>query len=147
MTARACHRRSIGTSSDSIRAISIRGGSSITASGSLAQFRESFFINCWQLFREETCEMWKAYGADGVAVCSRFGLLKDPLESCDGRPHLGRVRYGPAHITGWNVQRFISTKRMQYAHEREVRAALWILDPFAELTAISISIIALTSVR
>ena len=86
-------------------------------------------------------------GADGVAVCSRFGLLKDPLENCDGRPHLGRVRYGPAHITGWNVQRFISTKRMQYAHEREVRAALWILDPFAELTAISIWIIALTSVR
>jgi hypothetical protein len=99
--------------------------------GSLAQFRESFFINCWHLFREETCEMWKDYGADGVAICSRYSLLKAALENCDGRPHLGLVRYGSAHLTGWNVQRFISTKRKVYAHEREVRAALWIMDPFA----------------
>jgi hypothetical protein len=97
--------------------------------GSLAQFREAFFINCWHLFREETCEMWKSYGAAGVAICSRYELLNAALDGCDGRPHLGLVRYGSAHLTGWNVQRFISTKRLHFAAEREVRAALWILDP------------------
>ena len=58
--------------------------------------------------------MWKEYGADGVAICSRYELLKAALDDCDGRPHLGLVRYGSAHLTGWNVQRFISTKRMEY---------------------------------
>ncbi len=30
--------------------------------GSNAQFRESYFINCWHLFRTETAKMWKEYG-------------------------------------------------------------------------------------
>jgi hypothetical protein len=54
--------------------------------GSTAQFREAFSINCWHLFREETCQMCKEYGADGVAVCVRDELLKATLEDCDGRP-------------------------------------------------------------
>ena len=28
--------------------------------GSVAQFRESFYISCWHLFRNETDKMWKA---------------------------------------------------------------------------------------
>lgn len=99
--------------------------------GSMAQFRESFFINCWYLFAEETAAMWKEYGVDGVAICSRYDLLKAALGHADGRPHMGLVRYGSRHLTGWNVQRFISTKRTKYAHEKEVRAALWIMDPLA----------------
>src|SRR5262245_47187572 len=80
---------------------------------SIAQHREGFFINCWQLFEEETAAMWKVYGNGGVAICSRYNLLKCVLSECDGRPHLGLVRYGSAHLTGWNVQRFISTKRLK----------------------------------
>lgn len=101
------------------------------ALGSMAQFRESFFLNCWYLFDEERSHMWRDYAADGVAICSHYSLLKATLEHCEGRPHLGLVRYGSEHLTGWNVQRFISTKEKRYSQEREVRAALWIMDPFA----------------
>ncbi|SRR6266446_113115 len=99
--------------------------------GNVAQFREAFYINCWHLFREETCKMWKEYGEDGVAICSRYGLLKSALHSMADRTFLGLVRYGSKHMTGWNLFRFITTKRMEYADEQEVRAWLWIMDPHA----------------
>ena len=41
----------------------------------MAQFRESFYINCWYLFDEETAGMWRDYDADGVAICSKYELL------------------------------------------------------------------------
>jgi hypothetical protein len=99
--------------------------------GCAAQFREAFYISCWHLFREETCKMWDEYGKDGVAVCSRYRLLKSALDAMNDRAFLGLVRYGSKHLTGWNVLRFITTKRMQYADEEEVRAWLWIMDPHA----------------
>lgn len=97
--------------------------------GSIAQFREAFFLNCWYLVSEETIgtlRMWEKYGE--VAVCSGYGLLKSALDSITGpgQPHLGLVRYGGRHHpTRWNVQRFITTKQQKYQHEQEVRAALW----------------------
>jgi hypothetical protein len=99
--------------------------------GSDAQFRESFYISCWHLFREETCKMWQEYGKDGVAVCSRYSLLRSELDVLTDRAFLGLVRYGSTHLTGWNLFRFIMTKRLEYIDEREVRALLWIMDPLA----------------
>ena len=99
--------------------------------GCAAQFREAFYISCWHLFREETCKMWKEYGEDGVAICSRYRLLKSTLDAMGDRAFLGLVRYGSRHLTGWNVLRFITTKRTEYADEQEVRALLWIMDPYA----------------
>lgn len=96
--------------------------------GSMALNREAHFVCCWSLFTEETVTMWSEFGKDGVAICSRYDLLKAALETCHGRPHLGRVRYGTSHLTGWNVLRFISTKRERFAHEREVRALLWMYE-------------------
>jgi len=37
---------------------------------------------------------------------------------------LGLVRYSLDHV-GWNILRFITTKRPEFAHEREVRALIW----------------------
>jgi hypothetical protein len=99
--------------------------------GCLAQFREAFYINCWHLYREETFSMWKEYGEDGVAISSRYSLLKAALDTMDDRSFIGSIRYGWKHLTGWNVLRFITTKRMKYADEKEVRAFLWIVDPLA----------------
>jgi hypothetical protein len=48
--------------------------------GSLAQHRESYYISCWCLFRQETLDMWEQYGHDGVAVCSRYELLTAALD-------------------------------------------------------------------
>ncbi len=99
--------------------------------GAIAQFREGFYVNCWYLFAEETATMWKNYGQEGVAICSRYGLLKSALASCPYRALLGLVRYGSRHLTGWNIIRFITTKQERYKHEQEVRAILWMPDQYA----------------
>lgn len=99
--------------------------------GNVAQDRESFYINCWHLFREETCEMWKQHGQDGVAICSRYRLLKSELNAMEDRAFIGLVRYGSGHMQGWNLFRFITHKQLKHANEREVRAWLWIIDPHA----------------
>lgn len=101
--------------------------------GSDAQFREGFYISCWHLFGEETLKMWKEYGEQGVAICSRYRLLKSALNAMSDRAYIGLVRYGSEHLIGkiWNVFRLITTKRLSYASEQEVRAFLWIEDPLA----------------
>jgi hypothetical protein len=100
--------------------------------GSLAQFREACYICCWHLFREETYGMWKQFGEDGVAICSRYRLLKSALGVLGDRAFLGLVRYGSQDLTGWNALRFVTTKRTRYAGEQEVRALLWLIDQVTE---------------
>jgi hypothetical protein len=78
--------------------------------------------------------MWHRYGEDGVAVCSRYDLLKGALDLLADRVFLGRVEYGYRHLAASkheNLLRLITTKREEYAHEREVRAFLWIPDEHA----------------
>jgi hypothetical protein len=99
--------------------------------GSFAQFRESFYISCWHLFRSETDSMWKEFGADGVAICSRYRLLKSALGAMSDRAFIGLIRYGEQHLRGVNLFSFIMTKRAGYKDEKEVRAMLWIMDPHA----------------
>jgi len=101
--------------------------------GVLAQRRESFFVNCWYLSPEPTARMWQEYGKDGVAIASRYSLLKGALDAGKDRGFLGLVHYGSSHLKGhsWNLLRFISTKREYFAHEKEVRALLWFPDESA----------------
>jgi hypothetical protein len=100
--------------------------------GFLAQNRESYYISCWYLYGQETLDMWEQYGRDGVAVCSRYGLLKSALDALLDQAHAGLVRYGTDHLAKtFNTFEFITTKQVQYSHEREVRAWLTAIDPLA----------------
>ena len=94
--------------------------------GSLAQFRQAFYVSCWHLQDEETAAMWGRYGSDGVAIVTRYDIVKGVLAATPDRFLLGLMRYGTAHMTGWNVVRFVTTKREKYAPEREVRAMVWL---------------------
>lgn len=98
--------------------------------GSDAQFREGFYVSCWHLFREETCRMWKEYGNEGVAITSRYQLLKSTLDAMSDRGYIGLVQYSAKRMLGnrANAFRYITTKRSEYAHEQEVRAFLWLPD-------------------
>ncbi len=96
--------------------------------GSLAQFRQSFYVNCWHLEIGETATMWAKYGKDGVAIVSRYDLLKQVLDPLPDKVMVGLIRYGTKHLTGWNVVRFVTTKREKYSPEREVRAMIWLTD-------------------
>ncbi len=100
--------------------------------GSLAQNRESYYISCWQLYRQETLDMWEQYGHDGVAVCSRYGLLKSALDGLLDEAHVGLVRYGTDYLANtFNALEFITTKQIQYSQDCEVRAWLTAIDPLA----------------
>lgn len=92
--------------------------------GSLAQFRQAFFISCWCLMGEETGTMWNKFAKDGVAISSQYRSLKAALASLEDDVLIGQIRYGSNHLTGWNVHRFITTKRLEYAQEREMRTAI-----------------------
>jgi hypothetical protein len=94
-----------------------------------AQSREEFYVSCWHLFDEERLEMWKNYGKDGVAICSRYSLLKSALDAMPDRAFMGLVRYDSSYMIRANVLSYITNKRAKYADEQEVRAFLWILDP------------------
>lgn len=99
----------------------------------LAQFREAMYVNCWYLFDEEKAYTWETYGEDGVAVVSTYGKLKTALDTLppEDDAHLGLVRYGMKHLTRYNTMMFITTKREEFADDREVRAMLWIRDEYA----------------
>jgi hypothetical protein len=97
--------------------------------GSIAQFREGYYISCWFLFRAETLKMWSDYAREGVAICSRYELLKSALDAMLDTAHVGLVQYGIKHLTGFNTLQFIATKRQKYKDECEVRALLNVIDP------------------
>ena len=100
--------------------------------GSLAQHRESYYISCWHRYRQETLDMWEQYGHDGVAVCSRYGLLKAALDGLLDEAHIGLVQYGSAHLQNtFNALEFITTKQSKYSDDRELRAFLTVYDPLA----------------
>jgi hypothetical protein len=100
--------------------------------GSLAQHRESYYLCCWHLYREETLDMWEQYGCDGVAVCSRYDLLKSALDGLLDDAHLGLVRYGTDHLANtFNALEFITTKQLKYGPDQEVRALITVYDPLA----------------
>ena len=96
--------------------------------GTLAQDRERYYVQCWHLHRHETLEMWQGFAENGVAVRSRYDLIKSVMAGMLlDRTHLGLMRYGDErlHQTGRvNVLQFIHTKRKAYEGEREVRAII-----------------------
>src|SRR5260370_18690312 len=59
--------------------------------GTLAQEREMFYVSCWHLARDEKAEMWKEFAESGVAIISRYGLLKATLDGLMDKFHLGLV--------------------------------------------------------
>ena len=102
--------------------------------GSLAQHRESYYVNCWYLYAQglETLDMWELYGHDGVAAVTRYDLLYDALNGLSDEAHLGQIQYGTDHLTDrFNALEFITTKQKKYALDCEVRALITAYDPLA----------------
>lgn len=98
--------------------------------GFLAQSREMYFLSCWYLYSKEDLAIWEQYAHDGVAVTSRYGLLKECLASIPDETHIGLIQYGTLHLTDrFNTMEFITTKQEKYAAECEVRAILTCINP------------------
>jgi hypothetical protein len=91
----------------------------------LKQDRQGSFVSCWTL--DESLHMWEKFAPQGVAVKSNCGLLKAALDAIKARTMVGRVRYSLKH-EGFNILRFITTKRPEFFPEKEVRAFVWDLE-------------------
>jgi hypothetical protein len=71
--------------------------------------------------------MWQGFAETGVAVRSRYDLLRSVLEGMLDKTQLGLMRYGEERLyeTGrYNVLQFINTKRKVYEGECEARAII-----------------------
>jgi hypothetical protein len=92
------------------------------------QFSEAQYIQCWQMFEDETLDMWARYGG-GVAIFSRFGLLKSTLTPMMDEIMVGLVRYADDGPLRYNTVRFLFLKRTHFHMERELRIVLTSYDP------------------
>ncbi|MFI5094913.1 MAG: hypothetical protein ACHQIK_15835 [Candidatus Acidiferrales bacterium] len=92
------------------------------------QISEAEYIQCWQMFEGESLDMWARYGG-GVAIFSRFELLKSILNSMLDQIMVGLVRYGDDGPTRYNLTHFLFMKRKHFDMERELRAVLTCYDP------------------
>jgi hypothetical protein len=97
--------------------------------GNLSQFREASYISCWHLFNEEDAEVWREFAPYGVAIRTRYGLLKDALNSLIDQILLGLTRYGYKLTDPHNLIQFIFTKGTDFIKEREVRVVMSCYDP------------------
>ena len=77
--------------------------------------------------------MWKTYG-NGVAVFSRFDLLKSALSIMLDDILVGIVRYGEKAMTRYNLIEFLYTKRRHFEKERELRVVLKKCRPDWDIT-------------
>jgi len=91
----------------------------------LKEDRQGSFVSCWTI--HETFEMWQKFAPTGVAVQSDVARLRVALNTIPERVMLCHVRYSLAHDR-YNILRFITTKRPEFHHEREVRALIWDLE-------------------
>lgn len=92
------------------------------------QISEAHYIQCWQMFEGETLDMWVRYGG-GVAIFSRFELLKSTLSAMLDEIMVGLVRYGDEGPTRYNLIHFLFMKRRHFDRERELRVVLTCYDP------------------
>jgi hypothetical protein len=92
------------------------------------QFSEAHYIQCWQMFEGENLDMWARYGG-GVAIFSRFELLKSALNTMLDEIKVGLVQYGDNGPTRYNTIHFLFMKRKHHDKERELRIALSAYDP------------------
>ena len=84
--------------------------------------RQGSFVSCWTL--DESLHMWEKFAPQGVAIKSSCGLLRAALNAIPARTMVGHVRYSLMH-EGFNILRFITTKRPEFLAEKEVRALVW----------------------
>jgi len=103
------------------------------------------FVNCWHMNDHESTAMWGQYSTrdNGLAIQSTYSRLRQALVTCEYRNRLdiGMVKYADYEeqvIIGQNVLEFIFHKRIQFSHEKELRAVIWekttnetLIDPFA----------------
>jgi hypothetical protein len=90
-------------------------------------------VSCWHASEQESVAMWKVYAADAVCIRSTYrklcGVLNAPTDPRDDWPtneyRVGQVKYidyTKDSIDNMHGLAAFMHKRIEFAHEREVRA-------------------------
>lgn len=94
--------------------------------------RQAIYVNCWHGGETESAAMWKLYGtaAGSIAIQSTYKKLVDALPD---DVFMGMVQYKNYHsledwIPGGNLMHPFIHKRMEFEHEKEVRAFIWVVS-------------------
>ncbi len=90
------------------------------------EVRRFTLINCWHNNAHESAAMWRLYSReyDGVAIKTDFKSLTESLKG-DQTVFVGKINYldfETSFIDASNAFAPFLTKRVQFAHEQEVRA-------------------------
>jgi len=65
--------------------------------------------------------MWGKYGKGGVAICSRYNLLKSALDGMPDRACIGLVRYESSFMVHANLLSYITNARSTPRSNRSER--------------------------
>jgi hypothetical protein len=119
-------RQAFGDTTDEVLAASDKAQSDMRM-----KMREEMFISCWHGNEGESAATWRLYAqsGDAVAVKTTFAKLKAALPD---QAILGLVSYVDYEHHVVPVDSLIAPfmiKRASFAHENEVRAALWLALP------------------
>jgi hypothetical protein len=110
------------------------------------QFSEAQYIQCWQMFEGETLDMWARYGG-GVAIFSRFDLLKSILSPMLDPVMVGLVQYGDQGPPRYNTIHFLFMKRKHFDGNASLESSSPATIPSREAIATTIRTISRTESR
>jgi hypothetical protein len=86
------------------------------------------YASCWYQSSFESDAMWKLYGRDGIAVQSTFSRLRDSFFIAPESIYIGEMTYFDYATsqppTYGNTLAAAFFKRIEYQHERELRAVV-----------------------
>ena len=99
--------------------------------------KDSTYINCWHASSVESVALWEQYGteAGAIAIQSTYDKLAEAFPSDPGKTvYMGMIQYkdytDPDEYTNFPDNSIINTislffhKRIEYQHEKEVRALI-----------------------
>jgi hypothetical protein len=92
------------------------------------EIRQELFVNCWHMNDTESAAMWKLYTSNDEAICvkSTFKKLAMALLPNCFCGAVTYINFKADIIDPGNSLNFIMHKRLSYAHEREIRAVMWL---------------------
>jgi hypothetical protein len=90
-------------------------------------------VNCWHLNDNESPAMWQMYARDhqGIAIQSTFDRLARSFATYETHVYIGKVKYvdyDKATIDPRDIKQWMLHKRLEFAHENELRAVTFLKD-------------------
>lgn len=109
----------------------------------ILKWRKFNAVNCWHMNNYGPAAMWNLYTNSELSICiqSRFDLLTESITD-SRKVYIGTVNYHDYDHSiedgknGVNIYNFILNKRMEFAHENELRAVVTVLPKEEDITKV-----------